>query len=488
MVRVICLCLFALASGAASAGSVEILEFTASWCGPCRTMAPAMERLRAAGYPLQIVDVDQSPQVAKQYGVTHLPTILLVQDGKEIGRRVGARSYVELVRWFKQEGVQVGSAAPSAPLIRGQSPDAAALPARQPTPRPTPASLPASQAPASPPARQSVGPPANATQATAGPAPSRATADNSGGPSAVSRALAATVRLRVEDERGYSFGTGTIIDVSGSDALIVTCGHIFRDSQGKGKITVDLFGAGGVHTVEGRLLGYEADRRDIGFVVIRPGIPVQSVPVAARSQPLQVGLPVFSIGCNRGADPTVEQTRITAVNRYAHGPNLEIEGQPIDGRSGGGLFSQNGELIGVCNAADPQENKGLYASLPLVHEHLAKLGLARLIRDEAVATAADGNRLAPVTMPSVPPTRSTVAAAQQPSTSSQRSAGADELICVVRDPRTGQQRVIVVKQPPRQLIAQLEAAAAPRRNMPAQPSPGPTPSGSRPIVRGQSQQ
>ena len=453
MVRVICLFVFALASGAATAGSVEILEFTASWCGPCRTMAPAMERLRAAGYPLQIVDVDQSPQVAKRYGVTHLPTILLVQDGKEIGRRVGARSYVELVRWFKQEGVQVGSAARSAPLIRGQSPDTAALPAGQPTRRPT---------------------------------PSRAAADNSGDPSAVSRALAATVRLRVEDERGYSFGTGTIIDVSGSDALIVTCGHIFRDSQGKGKITVDLFGAGGVRTVEGRLLGYEADRRDIGFVVIRPGIPIQSVPVAARSQPLQVGLPVFSIGCNRGADPTVEQTRITAVNRYAHGPNLEIEGQPIDGRSGGGLFSQKGELIGVCNAADPQENKGLYASLPLVHEHLAKLGLARLIRNEGAAAAADGNRLAPVTMPSAPPTRSTVAATRQRSRSTEPSTG--ELICVVRDPQTGQQRVIVVKQPPRQLIAQLEAAAAPRPTTPTGPAPASAPSGTRPIVRGQSQQ
>ena len=46
--------------------------------------------------------------------------------------------------------------------------------------------------------------------------------------------LAATVRLRVEDAQGRSFGTGTIIDARSGEALVITCGHLFRESKGKG--------------------------------------------------------------------------------------------------------------------------------------------------------------------------------------------------------------------------------------------------------------
>ena len=64
--------------------------------------------------------------------------------------------------------------------------------------------------------------------------------------------IAASVRLRVEDPDGRSCGSGTIIDARQGEALILTCGHIFRDSKGKGPIEVDLFGPGGVQRVTGR--------------------------------------------------------------------------------------------------------------------------------------------------------------------------------------------------------------------------------------------
>ena len=66
------------------------------------------------------------------------------------------------------------------------------------------------------------------------------------------RLVAASVRLRVEDPDGHSCGSGTIIDARGGEALILTCGHIFRDSQGKGRIEVDLFGPSGPQRVPGR--------------------------------------------------------------------------------------------------------------------------------------------------------------------------------------------------------------------------------------------
>ncbi len=463
------ICLMAVAAAPAG-GNVEILEFSATWCGPCRTIAPAIERLQAAGYPFRKIDVDQSPQIAQQHKVTHLPTIVVLRDGQEIGRRVGARSYVELVRWLKKLDVGPVSARPAPPILRGQSPDGhqpptAASPPRRPQPA-TETTMPAATRPVAPaphnhqPAAPATAPRHNSAVA----APPRAS--GAAQAAAVERALAASVRLRVEDQNGFSFGSGTIIDVSGADALVVTCGHIFRDSQGKGKITVDLFAGGQVRSVEGRLLAYEADKRDIGFVVIRPGSTIAPVPVATKQQQLQVGLAAFSIGCNRGAAPTVEQTRVTAVNRYAHGPNLEIEGQPVDGRSGGGLFSTTGELIGVCNAADFQENKGLYASLPLVHEYLAKLGLNRLIRDASPGTPAPA--AASFVAGTVPASERTApAAASIPSATAPVTpplgavTRASELICVVRDPQTGRERVIVVRQPTAQLISQLEAASRP---------------------------
>src|SRR6185369_6092068 len=56
------------------------------------------------------------------------------------------------------------------------------------------------------------------------------------------RLLAATVRIKIDDGGSQSVGSGTIIDSRSGEALVLTCGHIFRDSGGKRPITVDLFG------------------------------------------------------------------------------------------------------------------------------------------------------------------------------------------------------------------------------------------------------
>ena len=68
--------------------------------------------------------------------------------------------------------------------------------------------------------------------------------------------IAASVRLRVEDANGHSCGSGTIIDARDGQALILTCGHIFRDSKGKGQIEVDLFSPSGQQRVPGQLISY----------------------------------------------------------------------------------------------------------------------------------------------------------------------------------------------------------------------------------------
>ena len=130
------------------------------------------------------------------------------------------------------------------------------------------------------------------------------------------------------------------------------------------------------------MIDYDADDRDIALVPIRPGFPVQPVPIIQVGQRVRTGQVAFSFGCDRGDSPSRRDTRITGVNKYNQHlgvSNLEISGAPIDGRSGGGLFDEEGRLIGVCNAADYQEDLGIYAGPGSVHWQLEKVNLSQLI-------------------------------------------------------------------------------------------------------------
>jgi hypothetical protein len=89
--------------------------------------------------------------------------------------------------------------------------------------------------------------------------------------------------------------------------------------------------------------------------------------VAPRDYRIELGAEVLNVGCNHGEDPTVRRSKITARDKYLGPPNIEVAGLPVQGRSGGGLFSPEGYVIGVCNAADPEDNEGLYAALPSIH-------------------------------------------------------------------------------------------------------------------------
>lgn len=73
----------------------QVLYFSAPWCGPCRAFKPLMESLQSE-MSIQFIDVDSSPQTAAQYNVRSVPTTVVVQDGIEIGRAVGAKTKEEI--------------------------------------------------------------------------------------------------------------------------------------------------------------------------------------------------------------------------------------------------------------------------------------------------------------------------------------------------------------------------------------------------------
>jgi thioredoxin 1 len=78
-----------------------LLDFSAVWCGPCKVLAPIVEKL-ADEYKGKVkvgkLDIDDSPKVAAKFGIRGVPTVLVFKGGQESGRHVGVTNKETLVR------------------------------------------------------------------------------------------------------------------------------------------------------------------------------------------------------------------------------------------------------------------------------------------------------------------------------------------------------------------------------------------------------
>ena len=77
-----------------------IVDFWAEWCGPCRLVAPELEKIKAEyGDKVKVVklNIDESPNIASKYGVMSIPTIALFVDGDIKSQVVGARPKDDIV-------------------------------------------------------------------------------------------------------------------------------------------------------------------------------------------------------------------------------------------------------------------------------------------------------------------------------------------------------------------------------------------------------
>lgn len=413
-----------------------IVHFTAAWCEPCKQLEPALQQLRQEGWTIETVDTDRQPELVQQFRVQNLPTLAIVCRGQEVDRMVGAASY-ERIAERVQRAVARNQGSPAAPpatslassqtapqsrqpIVRGQSPDIGGFPllASNDSSANTPArfavdDLTANNTVQATLARRSQVTNAIATAAAASsPTSQQATLSPE---QAIARAAAATVRIRVDEANSTAYGTGTIIDVRGQEALILTCGHLFRDMQPNSQLTIDLFpGTPQEVNLASELVDFKADQEDIGLISFRIPVAIEPVSILGRGQQVAVGQPAFSFGCDRGANPTRRDTQIKSINRYLGADNIEIVGAPVVGRSGGGLFDMQGRLIGVCNAANAEDDEGIYASAEVVFAQIERLGLSELFdvgqsaghnQLAANGTAASGAvQLASTTSPSGSPT------------------------------------------------------------------------------------
>ena len=69
-----------------------LVDFWASWCGPCKMLSPVIEEITEERSDIKVgkVNIDEHPELAQKYGVMSIPTVLLLKDGEEVNKSVGA--------------------------------------------------------------------------------------------------------------------------------------------------------------------------------------------------------------------------------------------------------------------------------------------------------------------------------------------------------------------------------------------------------------
>lgn len=499
------------------AGQVVLLDFYSDYCGPCRSMMPVVDRLRARGYTIRKINTSREVALAQKMHVNQIPCFVVMVDGKEYTRCVGTTSERTLEQMIVQASKQI---VPTERLVqntdtcdvqktaalenqrsawRGRevnvtvneivrrpqifpvtdqsmanlriatnsnAPNVQSNVASQSNqqvnpPQFMPANVPAMQASMN----QAVASDANAfaangTQAQQATAPNASTASSTDiplqtidmnapvaanpAPAAVStpatatasspalapvpapafatplqnsmqapaselhqKALASSVRINILGEKTQDCGTGTIIDARSGRALVLTCGHLFRDYQPGSRITVDFFGENGLRSVEARYIGHDLES-DLGLLSVPVERPVIVTPIAPKNYALTKGMAICTSGCSHGADPTIQTGSVTQIGRYLGPANIEVSAVPVQGRSGGGLFTNDLHLIGVCVAADAEYQEGMFTSIPAIHEYLEKMQLAQIAcnpRNESLSlitntapTVAQAQNIAPESM------------------------------------------------------------------------------------------
>lgn len=80
---------------------MKVLKFSASWCGPCKMLSMTIAGIKdEIPYPVEEIDIDENTELAQKYGIRGVPTLVLVNEDKEVKRKVGALTAPELKQFL----------------------------------------------------------------------------------------------------------------------------------------------------------------------------------------------------------------------------------------------------------------------------------------------------------------------------------------------------------------------------------------------------
>lgn len=77
-----------------------MVDFWASWCGPCRMLGPVIDELAAEadGYKVGKINVDEEPELAERYGVMTIPTVMVFRNGQPVKKSIGVQPKAALLQ------------------------------------------------------------------------------------------------------------------------------------------------------------------------------------------------------------------------------------------------------------------------------------------------------------------------------------------------------------------------------------------------------
>jgi thioredoxin 1 len=78
----------------------ELLKFQADWCSPCKQLSSIMKDMDL-GMPVNVVDIDHDTAMTTKYQIRGVPTLIILEDGKEVKRMSGVKKLDELKQWLE---------------------------------------------------------------------------------------------------------------------------------------------------------------------------------------------------------------------------------------------------------------------------------------------------------------------------------------------------------------------------------------------------